>query len=83
MPENDHISETPEQLKHRERLTIFVSPFTIKRIKTLEVIYQEKPGRIIDRLVQTLWNAKATKLQRCITGKSCQFNLQFPESDIL
>jgi len=80
--ESDNVSRET-RTEPRVRLTIFVNPKTISRIKTLETIYNEKPGRIVDRLIMTLWTGKALKLQHCVTGRSCQFNLPFPDQDIL
>jgi hypothetical protein len=64
----------------RERLTIFVHAKTTVQLVALAGIYNESPGRIIDALVSTLYNAKAQKINYCISGKSCPWNAPFPDN---
>jgi len=82
VPVKDTVSR--ETIKHRrERLTLFVHPNTIIRLKTLSELYREKNGRIIDHLVYTLWYARACKVNHCVNGKQCSFGQPMSESDIL
>jgi predicted aldo/keto reductase-like oxidoreductase len=74
---------TESQQDKRVKMTRIVSPSTVKRLETLETIFETKQGRIIDRLVQTLWESRATKCMHCVTGLPCRFQVQFPETNIL
>jgi hypothetical protein len=80
---SEHPSDTKGITPKRQRLTVFVSHNTLKRLETLGTIYEAKPGRIIDKLVYVLWSSRATKALHCITGKGCQFQLAFPETEPL
>lgn len=78
---NQEATET--QQDRRVKLTRFVHPSTVKKLESLEVIYCMKGGRIIDRLVQTLMEARTMKTQHCISGMTCRFQEKFPETNIL
>lgn len=68
------------QYKPRQRLTIFVNSRTKDRLDTLCTMYNEKPGRLIDALIWTLYSSRAQKVNSCVTGKPCPYNTPFPDN---
>lgn len=69
-------SATPAVTRKRVRLELTVHPLTDQRLAALCDRFASNKGRVVDKLVECLYQAYEHQHQFCITGKPCKIELK-------